>query len=239
MYIELFLLDNLLMDMLILRMACALCARPCVLWRAALFSSLGALYAWVALLFPLMQHWLGKCLCAGLLALGLPNGKNIRLYAQALLCVVLSAFLTGGMLFALVYAFCGSVDVLPLRWALAGACGAAYLPRLLHKRACVPPQRLCVAYGGQVYIFEAQLDTGNMLFEPVSGLPAIVAWAPALAPYAHIPVPTATVQGKGVLYALKPDAITLDGAPVSAILALSTQPLACAMIPAAAQPLIM
>ena len=237
MYIELFLLDNVLMDLIILRMACALCARPCALWRVALFALLGALYAWAALAYPILRHWVGKCLCAGLLALALPNGKSVALYAKALLCVLLSAFLTGGMLFALTYAFCGSVRALPLRWALVGACAAAYLPRLLRRRESAPLQRLCIAHGGQVYALKARLDTGNTLFEPVSGLPVIVAWAPALAPYAHIPVPAATVQGKGVLYALKPDAITLDGAPVGALLGCSKQPLACAMVPAAAQPL--
>lgn len=239
MYIELFLLDNLLMDLLILRIACALGGRPCVLRRVVCFSLLGALYAWAALASPALRHWTCKLLCGGMLAFALPNGKSAALYAKAVVCVLAAAFLTGGMLFALTYAFCQNAALVPLRWALTGACAAAYLPRIIQKRAGAPLCKLCVAYGGGVYTLRARVDTGNTLVEPMSGLPVIVAFVPELAPFARIPVPTATAQGKGILYALKPDAVTLDGAPVGALLALSLQPLECAMIPPAVQSLLL
>lgn len=238
MYIELFLLDNLLMNLLILRIACALGGRPCVPWRVVSLSLLGSLYACAALAYPILRHWTWKLLCAGVLAFALPNGRSAVLYAKAAVCVLIAAFLTGGMFFALTYAFCIDADALPLRWALVGACAAAYLPQLLRRREGAPLQRLCVAYGGQVYALRARVDTGNTLLEPVSGFPVIVAYVPELTAYARIPVPAATVQGKGILYALKPDAVTLDGAPVNALLALSLQPLSCAMLPAAIQPVL-
>ena len=235
MYIELFLLDNLLMDMLILRLACALCGRPCKPLRVAAFAVAGACYAGLAQLYPCAGHWLNCMLCMALLSLAVPNGKSVRQYGRAVLFTLMSTFLVGGMLFALQYAFYGRIGALPVRCALVGGCAAAWLPRLLRGWKGEPIQKLCVAFGGVVYSLDAQWDTGNTLIEPVSGIPVIVADIPALTPYAKIPIPASTVYGKGMLYALKPDALTLDGVPVEAVLALSAQGLRCALIPPAIQ----
>ena len=52
MYIELYALDNLLMDILVLRMAAALVGRPCSLRRTAAFGAIGCAYAIAALSLP-------------------------------------------------------------------------------------------------------------------------------------------------------------------------------------------
>ena len=70
MYIELFLLDNFVMDCLMLRIAAALCARRLPIRRMAIASALGACCAWASLFFPPLLSLPGKIVCG--LCLRLP-----------------------------------------------------------------------------------------------------------------------------------------------------------------------
>lgn len=241
MYWELFFLDNLLMDALLLRFACALCARPCRLRRVLPAALLGAVYAVWTLRFPAAGHGFCKLLCAALMAFAIPGSKSLKAYACALFSLLFAACAVGGLFYALLFAPGASdtagmgLRATPLRVGLLGACAAAFLPRLWReKRMWRRPLRLCVAYGGVVYTLPARLDTGNSLREPISGLPVIVADLEALREAAEIPIPARTVQGGTVLYALRADMITLDGVPSDALLALSSGRLETALVPPAA-----
>lgn len=235
MYIEVFLLDNLLMDALILRVACALSARPCLFFRVLLFALAGTLYAYLSLYWSFLQLWPWKLLCGGCMAFALPNGGRLRAYFSAWASVVLSAAILGGMISMLVFAAqeANGAYSASYRTALFGAGVAAFLPDALKRRRPPPAQRyrLCIAAGGKVYCVPACLDTGNTLRESVSGKPVIVADIPELLSCAHIPVSLVTVRGAGVLYALRADMVTLDGIPTDALVAISSEKLENALVP--------
>ena len=235
MYIELFLLDNLVMDCLMLRIAAVLGAGRLPVRRMLLASALGACGAWVALFFPPLVSLPGKAVSGLLFALAFP-AKSLREYGHAAAAVFAAAFLTGGLVFALALCFDGGMRggavlaSLPVRTALYAALAAAFLPNLIRR----PPARraragihtvvmLCAA--GREYRLDALTDTGNALVEPLSGKPVIVAYLPELAEYAHIPIPTATAGGTGILYALRPERLSVNGRESEALLALSSVPL--------------
>ncbi|NCB30948.1 MAG: hypothetical protein EOM66_06015 [Clostridia bacterium] len=247
MYIELFLLDNALMDWLILRLATALRGRKPVGWKTAAGCILGALYALGAVYWPQAGGLLGKAAFGCALALAL-SPKGWLDYALAVLCLFASAFSIGGLAFALALATGGWMEQgvvwtgLPVRTALCIALLASFLPgaarRILRRRQRGSVQ-LEVEYQGAFYKLDALIDSGSSLWDPLSGLPVIVAYLPALAKEARLPIPVATVNGKSVLYALHPQRIALDGAQLYALLAISPSPLrdAEALIPPAALPI--
>lgn len=235
MYIELFLLDNLVMDCLMLRIAAVLGAGRLPARRMLLASALGACGAWVALFFPPLVSLPGKAVSGLLFALAFP-AKSLREYGHAAAAVFAAAFLTGGLVFALALCFDGGMRggvvlaSLPVRTALYAALAAAFLPNLMRRfraqRARAGTHTmvtLCAA--GREYRLDALTDTGNALVEPLSGKPVVVAYLPELAEHAHIPIPTATAGGTGILYALRPEQISINGRESEALLALSSVPL--------------
>ncbi len=234
-YIELFLLDNFVMDCLMLRIAAALSARPIPAGRMALASALGACGAWGALFFPPLASLPGKAVCGLLFTLAFP-WKGLREYARTAAAVFGAAFLTGGLAFCLALCFGGGmrggvvVAALPVRTALAVALAATFLPGLVRRLRAQRAQagchvRLTVCAAGREYRLDALIDTGNGLFEPLSGKPVAVAHLPELAEHAHIPIPAATAGGSGILYALRPERISVNGRESDALLALSPVPL--------------
>ena len=233
MYIEVFLLDNMLMDWLILRLAAALGGYPLAPARTIAGSLGGALYALGAVFWPLAGGLVGKVAAGCLLALAL-SPRSWRDYGMCLLCLFAAAFVAGGFALALALSTGGTVRQgavwggLPLRTGICVALGVSFLPgaarRILYRRRS-GRLRLALEYGGQRYELEAIIDSGSSLYDPLTSLPVIVAHIPALAPDAHIPVPIKTVQGNGILFAFKPQSITLNGRPVKCLVGLSPSPL--------------
>ena len=95
MYIELYALDNLLMDILVLRMAAALVGRPCSLRRTAAFGTIGCAYAIAALSLPALWS-LGAKVTLGLVLALFIRPQSIRQYAENAAAVLISAWLAGG-----------------------------------------------------------------------------------------------------------------------------------------------
>ena len=253
MYIELFLLDNLLMNLLTLRLAAAmLSVRPGgkrILPFAALGSVAAALGAWG---FPLLFSLPAKLLSAVLMAFALP-AKGIRRRLLSVLALFLSASLTGGAVLLIALASGGGLSGgalrggIPLRTALIGAAAAAFLPRLIIR---ILSRR--VPKGGTVRLHmefpcgaadcAALVDTGSTLTEPITGLPVIVLnrrkFASAAA-YCDRTVPIRTAGGETVLPALRPKKLLLNGVPVSAVVAFSAAETALvppALLPAGSSP---
>lgn len=246
MYIELFLLDNALMDWLILRLAAALRGRGLVGWHAAAGCILGALYALWAVYWPPAGGLLGKAAFGCALALAL-SPRGWKDYALAVLCLFAAAFAVGGLAFALALATGGRIEKgvvwtgLPLRTALCTAFLASFLPRMARgilRRRQQGRVHLLIEHQGARYGLEALIDSGSSLYDPLSGLPVIVAYLPALAKEARLPIPMATVGAESTLYALRPQHMILEGAQLKALLAISPSPLrgADALIPPAALP---
>lgn len=175
------------------------------------------------------------------LAAALPC-RSISGYALNVLALYLSAFATGGI--ALCAAFCAGVHdgltALPVGAALVSAALACFMPRVMRGLFCrdAYAARCSVQFSccGQSYAYDALVDTGSALIEPVSGLPVIVVFQPELKLCARVPVPAATPCGRGMLYAFVPDGLTIDGASVNAMVAPSDTAGAGAIVPPLALP---
>lgn len=247
MYIELFLLDNALMDWLILRLAAALHGRRLAGWPAVLGCTLGSLYALLAVYWHPAGGLLGKAAFGCALALALMP-KGWKDYALGVLCLFGAAFVVGGLAFALALATGGRLEKgiiwtgLPLRTALCIALLASFLPRAARRilrrrqqgRVCLEVEHL-----GERHRLEALIDSGSSLYDPLSGLPVIVAYLPSLAGEARLPIPLGGIGGESVLPALRPERILLEGVELSALVAFSPAPLRGiqALIPPAALPI--
>lgn len=182
--IELFLLDNLMMDLLMLHLAAAIGAlrlRPVAAVAAALGGAVYALLSLTAV--PLLRTLPCKLLLCVLASLPLTHG--LRELPRALLALFLSACLTGGLLLALTLLLGGTlsggalVGTVPLRVALAGAVAAAVLPRLVRAffsavRDRSRRVRMRVVLEDRTLELTAFADSGNLLTEPLSGKPVVV-----------------------------------------------------------------
>ncbi len=236
MYFELFLLDDLLLNLLIVRLAAAmLSVRPprIRVIAAGLASSLvsaAAAYLWPFLRSPLLRLPLLL-----LMTLGLPAGR-IKEFLRNALAVLLATFIAGGCAAAAAYMTGGSVKEgfisggLPLRAALWAAFFVSLLPsavrRILRRRLKNESSATVVMLkGGMPRSFKAVVDTGNGLFEPVSGLPVAVVRCPAYKRFAHIPIPAETAAGKTVLMGFKPERISVNGREVELIVAVTDREL--------------
>ncbi|MCR5809564.1 MAG: sigma-E processing peptidase SpoIIGA [Clostridiales bacterium] len=241
MYIELFLLDNLLLNLLIVRLAAALLSvRPPLIRElcAAGLSALAAAYA--AYRAPWLNAFLRLPLLA-VAALAIPV-RNARGFLSALLASVFATMAVGGCAFAAALASGGYSDGVitggvGLRAALFGAAAASFLPRAA-RRLQRRGQRngnsceLVIMQGGIPRRFVCLVDTGNTLTEPVSGLPVAVVRCRALERYANIPLTAVTAAGRGRLMAFIPERAAVNGIEVACAVALTGEKLGAeAVIP--------
>lgn len=244
MYIELFLLDNMLMNMLICRLAAAMCGRPVHKLRAVGFSAGGAVYAAFAYTLPQLNSLPCKILLCLIMAFALPcKGPGEYLAGLAGMCA--AAFIIGGSAFFAVYATGGAVNGsiiggVPLRIMLFAASAAAAMPTLARRlrQNKIQSQNthiLTVTRNNKTYILPAMVDSGSSLMEPVSGLPVAVAYIPGET--GSIPVPANTLQGSGIMMAFCPDRAEYGGIELNILVALSDKPLhPQALLPMAALP---
>lgn len=185
--IEWFLIDNWLMNYITLLVASAfsgLRVRHALSLALTLFA---AVYALVALsAFNILLYAPFRILVGLLLALSL-RFFNWREYIRAAVCVLLSAAVMGGLCFLLSYMFTNSlsyagvtggvlVGTVNIRIMLLTVLASFMLPRLVrYLKSSVKAQgqilRLQVTILGHKLNATAFVDSGNMLIEPVSGLP--------------------------------------------------------------------
>ncbi len=246
MWLELFLLDNAVMNALILRAAAAMCSSKIPFWRMLAFSFGGALYAAVAFSYPVMGLLPFKLITGLSMALALPF-KTARAYITHTLCLFFAAFLTGGLCICLALAMGGGVKngfllaSVPLRAVLVGALAASFLPRALRgvlarnlKNTLSVQLKLC--HGEKEYLLDGIVDTGNFLTEPLSALPVVLFYAEGFPPCGGLPLPARGAAGnETVLYAFTPDALIdcATGARIHALVALAPAPMKCggALVP--------
>lgn len=139
MYIELFLLDNFLMNLLTLRAAAAMLSRKMKGSRAALVSFAGAAAAAAAAAGGTMFITLPVKLASTLLmALAFPP-HSFRELMHSAAALFLSAAVAGGAVLLAALAFGGTLrggviyGAIPLRAALLGAAAAAFMPHYIRK----------------------------------------------------------------------------------------------------------
>lgn len=219
MYVELFLLDNFLMNYLIFKAAEALVGSPARRFFVPMGASLGAAYAWAALeFFPWLLHPMAKILCGGTLSLFLCR-RLPRDFPAAAAALLAATLLLGGAAYAVALMNGGSVEAGAfyagdlLRVLLITGALAIPLPRCIrmwHRRQGRHAQELLlkITHQGKARVLRAMVDTGNALYDPISGLPVIVVNARHMPANAALrPVPCDTIAGSTVLYACRPDRI--------------------------------
>lgn len=253
MYIEVFLLDNAVMDFLTLRTAQAALGRGAPLWRLALAASLGACYSLFALRLPVLTTLPLKLLSGALMALAF-SPKDVWGFLKGALAVLMAALITGGAVTALAYSLGGGIENgrvivgLPLRTALYGAALASLLPKLVRKAFARRVDggsmhvKLILRHAGLSYELNALIDTGNTLTEPLFSLPAAIIYAPELNSCASLPIPFCTLSGSGELLGFIPDFLAIESGGkterLQAVVALSASPItgADALLPVSALP---
>ena len=232
MYLELFLLDNLLMNLLIVRLAAALLsARPPLLRQlgAAFLSAASAALA--AYLFPWLRRAAFRLPMLAVMALAIPVSSP-RGFLTAAAATLFATFAVGGCALALAYMTGGGAldgvlaGGIGMRTALVSAAAASFLPRaarriLRRRQKNLGSARLVVVHGGIARRFNALVDTGNSLCEPVTGLPVAVVRCRALERFADIPIRVSTAAGGATLMAFRPERISVDGREVDCMVALT------------------
>ncbi len=231
MYIELFLLDNILMNLLICRLAAAMGAKRMHIRRAVLFSTAGAVYGAFAYAHPRLNSLPCKVMLCIFMAYALPF-KGAREYAANFTAMCAAAFIIGGSAFFAVYATGGAangslIGGVPLRIMLFAASAAAAMPSVArrirqHRIQKQNTHILTITRKNKTYTLTAMVDSGSSLVEPVSGLPVAVAYIPEQR--GDIPIPVSTVQGSGIMYAFRPDSAVFNGVELDILIALSDNP---------------
>ncbi|GHV01431.1 sporulation sigma-E factor-processing peptidase [Clostridia bacterium] len=187
-YIEYFLAYNLSLDLLIsvftLRIL-RLAAKP---WRVLLAAAAGtaaaALYPFLRV--PAVPMLLIKCGAAGAAVFLLYAFKSVRKYFAAYVAFIFVTFLFGGAAYAflnLPFDIFGNLRPDGKDAAIAAACAAAFVGyflisfvKRLHKTRDTAGfmRKISVFIDGKRADLNAFLDTGNQLYDPVSGLPVVL-----------------------------------------------------------------
>lgn len=185
-------------------------------------AALTGLSGWLGLLLlPLLMVWLAW-----------PGLSPPRLLRAAFFVLAAGALLSG---------LCGLLwqqGVHPL-WALGGgACLMGFSALTLRLRAPGPCRQLEIRYRGGILRLSAMVDTGNLLTDPVTGLPVIVCSRRALLPllpFGAEPLPPGfrllsvrTCAGQGLMPLFRPEEMRLDvrGAwlPCQALIGIAPAP---------------
>ncbi len=252
-YVDLFFLVNFSMDFLTFFLTAKLLARPFPFARALMGSVLGGLYADAALFVPLPTFpalALDALACTVMCLITFGERKKWRSLPLYILVYVAISMALGGIMTALFHllnrselfsrAEAPSGDgisvwifaVLALISAVVTALGGRFfVGRTAQKNAEV---ELC--YDGKTVRLHAMTDSGNLLTEPISGRPCIVADIEAVSPILpreilkavrqNAPelmgqmspkngknlrlIPTRTASGGSILLGVRMDRITVD-----------------------------
>jgi stage II sporulation protein GA (sporulation sigma-E factor processing peptidase) len=268
-YADLLFLINFSMDFLCLYLSIKLLHLPRVRWRMLSAAALGGVYSVVAL-FVSVGAWLSLALdigvCLGMCVL-CSAGKGVRVGRVFLLFGTyfgVSALMGGGM--TAIYSLLSKANF-PLgdvqsdgisAWmflvlAAAAALVAAFGGRLFSKQTAVRTCTVRISINGVTWEMVGLCDSGNLLCDPISGTPVIVAdrqtWLSALPDALRRAVesegrqsvsssdgkrvrivPMHTAQSSGMAVALLPDEILLTEPSgktraVHALIAPSGEPL--------------
>lgn len=237
--IEPFLLDNTLMNCCVYLLAAAWMGVRLRILPALGVSLLGAVYALLSLFYvPLLRTPLVKI--GSFLLLSLPLFRCSGAW-KCIPFLLLSAALTGGTAMFLtlwlggtVYADGTMIGTVPLRAALFSAFAALCLPRLIRGLLTVRKRRalhtrVIVRLKEHTHCLDALIDSGNLLKEPISGLPVILIACEIDRP--ERPIPFEKLSGGGVLYGERPISVSLPeygNASVDCICATAPEPIGTA-----------
>ena len=183
-WIELFLLDNALMGFLILRTAEAFAPKKLRRLPTAGAVLVGAAAAAAGMKAPLFLSPFAKLLLLFVMTAAFWP-KGLRAWGRCALCVLLATFAMGGLFYALCGLFAGSLASgvlyagVSLRAVLCALCAATFLPRLVRsinaRKRLQSEVAVTLSAGSARVTVTGRVDTGNLLKEPLTGLPVVVA----------------------------------------------------------------
>ncbi len=210
-------------------------------WRIALASALGAGYA-IAAYLPNLGFMrsipVSVAMCAAMLwaAASWPTWRH---FLRALALTHAATYLTGGVIYALSQAL-GGVAPVWIGGAVAAWAVGWYLFRVRRRAHSALRAEVAVSLDAASAQLDGLIDSGNLLVEPISGLPVIVAARRAIAPLlpagcdptdlTTLPegfrlVCMATASGNQLLMCFQPTTVRVrvarDWQPVEAIVAIS------------------
>lgn len=190
-YLDVVLLENLCMNYIILFATAYILKLKVKQWRLILSSLLGGVYAVVSYLeiLPLYSNFAVKILLSiGMVYLAF-GANSIKALAKQLVLFYLTSFVFGGCAFALLY-FVRPQDILmqngvyigtyPLKIALLGGLVGFIITYIAFRIVKTKFKKKDMIYNITIKIeqkqinLKAMLDTGNLLKEPITGMPVIV-----------------------------------------------------------------
>ena len=210
--IEPFLLDNTLMNCCVYQLTAAWMGVRVRLFPTVVVSMIGAVYALLSLLFvPILRSPLLKIPCFLILSLLLFRKAGTW---RSIPFLLLSAALTGGTAVLLTIQFGGRVyadgtvvGTVPVRIALIIAFAALFLPRAIRRILLVRHRNalhtcVVIRLAAHTYRLDALIDSGNLLNEPLSGLPVVLIDREVDRPLR--PIPFEKVSGSGMIFGERP-----------------------------------
>ena len=236
MYIELFLLDNFLFDMLILRISSVICKMDYSHAAAALLCLFMSAYSAFAVHFDLLRSLPFKLLLCIIAAIPFYI-KSKQLNLLPVLSVFISTLLAGGLVYCLnpvgTHTSPGYIRLLLYPASLLFLMSSCF--RHLQRRVSRKEisASVCVFHDKKIYCFSGIYDSGCELCEPLSGVPVIILYAPALTIYGQLPISYRTAGGNEMtVYAFLPDKLYINDRPAHAYIApLTADPDMPALIP--------
>ncbi len=190
-YLDVVLLENLCMNYIILFATAYIMKLKMKQLRLIFSSLLGSIYAIVSYLeiLPVYSNFGVKILLSVLMVYIAYNPKGIKSLSKQLIIFYLTSFAFGGCAFALLY-FVRPQDILmkngvyigtyPIKIALLGGIIGfiiTYIAFCIVKTKIKKKDmiyNLTVKLDGKEIYLKAMLDTGNLLKEPITGMPVIV-----------------------------------------------------------------
>jgi len=252
-YADLYFLINFCLDFVVVYLTAKILRRRVRLWRALIAVTLGAGYAVFCAMLPGRAFYYIPLTILSLMAMCLiafgykSHGKFAAVCAmvtgvsftlggamQAAYSMWMRSLASGGVISRM---FLSAADRFPLRYLvilfLLAAAAALALARIMERAKISKTGRVEVTFLGRHAAFEALVDTGNMLTEPISGRPVIIVdgeIAARLLPGAEGAydimrlsslsvevarrvriIPLTTIGGDGVIAALLCDRLSVNG----------------------------
>ncbi|MDR0287265.1 MAG: sigma-E processing peptidase SpoIIGA [Clostridiales bacterium] len=198
-YVDVLLLENLLMDYLILNVTAKFAKKPIKTLRLLLGALIGAIYAVVIMFLPDMQIYYtapAKFLLSAAIVMVTYFPSKVRDFLKTLVCFYIATFIFAGGAFALLSFGQGQGVVKngayymlwdsPFNFAIIAGPSVFLLVRAFYKwiREIGAGDKILVSlyvvFDGNGVWVPALVDTGNQLKDPISGDPVIIVEADAV-----------------------------------------------------------
>lgn len=191
-YLDIVFLENLCINCIILLATALINKNPIKIIRIVLSSFIGSIYAILAYLpiFSMLSNIIMKILLSICMVHVAYNTKNIKVLLKQLTLFYLTSFTFGGVAFAVIY-FIKPQNILirngvlvgtyPIRITLIGVIIGFIIITLAfrnHKKKLSKKDMFCniiINFKNKTKQVRAMIDTGNLLKEPITGNPVIVA----------------------------------------------------------------